>query len=89
VGWDAETGTLDFDVLATGASHSQQERMRTILEMIRGLSKEADQRSAHVDDIVRQAASRGISEEQTRKALETLKQRGQIYSPHSERYAAV
>jgi replicative DNA helicase Mcm len=89
VGYDAETGRLDFDILATGASHSQQDRMRKVLEIIRGLASESEYRAANVEDILRAAGAQNIPEEKARQALETLKQRGQIYSPSNDRYAAV
>lgn len=89
VGTDAETGALDFDVLATGASHSQQERMRRILEIIRTLASDDDYGTAAEADIVREAASAGIDEQKIRAALDSLKQRGQIYSPKNGRFAPV
>jgi len=42
VGVDPETGKRDFDVIAVGKSKSQQERIKSIRDIIRELEREQD-----------------------------------------------
>lgn len=81
VGVDRETGKFDIDVIATGVSHSQQDRMRTILELVRTLAKENAERGyAKEEDILREAARQGIQADATKKALETLSRNYSVYA---------
>ncbi len=81
VGVDRETGKFDIDVIATGVSHSQQDRLRAILEVVRTLSKEnAEKGYAKEEDILREAGRQGIQADAVRKALETLSRNYSVYA---------
>lgn len=80
VGVDRETGKLDIDVIATGVSHSQHDRMRTIQDVIRSLAKESDKGYAREEEILAEANRRGVPPAETLKALETLKRNNSVYA---------
>jgi replicative DNA helicase Mcm len=80
VGIDRETGKLDIDVIATGVSHSQHDRMRTIQDILRTLAKESDKGYAREEDILAEANRRGIPPPDTLKALETLRRNNSVYA---------
>lgn len=88
VGWNEETGTLDIDIIATGASQSQQDRMRTILQVIREHTDAANDEYPDSATVVREAVAKGLSEAKVREALNILKERGSVYSPRHDKYAA-
>ncbi|HUR61247.1 MAG TPA: minichromosome maintenance protein MCM [Candidatus Thermoplasmatota archaeon] len=79
VGVDRETGKFDIDVIATGVSHSQHDRMRILLDIVRTLAKN-DKGYAAEDDIVREASKQGITPDLARKSLETMHRNGSIFA---------
>jgi len=86
VGLDRETGKVDIDVIATGISHSQHERMRSLMDIIQKLCSEAKDGSAVRGDIIREAEIIGIESLKVEEALERLKRNGQIYEPMHGKY---
>ena len=91
VSWNEETGTLDIDIIAAGVSHSQQDRMKLILDIIRRNTDEMkppEQRYPDAALIIREATAKGIASVKVEEALQSLKERGTIYSPRFGQYAA-
>ena len=81
VGMDRETGRFDIDIIATGISHSQHERMRFIIDIIKRLGKESTDGNAARGDIISEAEIQGIESSKVEEVLERLKRNGQIYEP--------
>jgi replicative DNA helicase Mcm len=86
VGMDRETGKFDIDIIATGISRSQHDRMRSILDIIHRLSSEAKDGNASRGDIIREAEIDGLESGKVEEALERLKRNGQIYEPIHGKY---
>ncbi len=86
VGMDRETGKFDIDIIATGISHSQHDRMRTIIDIIQRLSNEAKDGNAARGDVIRELEIEGIESGKVEDALERLKRNGQIYEPVHGKY---
>jgi replicative DNA helicase Mcm len=86
VGMDRETGKFDIDIIATGISHSQHERMRTLMDLIERLCNEAKDGNAARGDIIREAEIEGLESGKVEEALERLKRNGQIYEPVHGKY---
>ncbi len=80
VGVDRETGKFDIDVITTGVSQSQHDRMRTMQDIIRTLAKESDKGYAREEDVLREANRQGIAPPEAQKALETLKRNNSVYA---------
>ena len=80
VGVDQATGKFDIDMIATGVSHSQHDRVRTLQDLIRTLAKESDKGYAREEDILREANRKGIAAPEALKALETLKRNNSVYA---------
>ncbi len=79
VGVDRETGKFDIDVIATGVSHSQHDRMRTIQSIVRDLSDQSDEGFAREEDVLAEAARQNIQMEAAKKALEMGLRNGSFY----------
>ncbi len=79
VGVDRETGQFDIDVITTGVSHSQHDRLRSIQDIIRTLCKASDKGYAKEEDILEAADDAGIPAAECRKALETLRRNNSVY----------
>jgi replicative DNA helicase Mcm len=81
VGMDPESGTLDYDVIATGTSHTQRDRMTTIIQILRELMGESKHNTADKQDILERAQAQGIAKDKADAALQQLKAKGQVYEP--------
>ena len=86
VGMDRETGRFDIDIIATGISHSQHDRMRTLMDVIQRLSAETKEGNAARGDIIREAEIEGLESGKVEQALDRLKRNGQIYEPVHGKY---
>jgi replicative DNA helicase Mcm len=86
VGMDRETGKFDIDIIATGISHSQHERMRVIIDVIKRLCDESSDGNAARSDIVSEAEIQGIESSKVESALDRLNRNGQIYEPIHGKY---
>jgi len=86
VGMDRETGKIDIDIIATGISHSQHDRMRNIMDIIQRISDESKEGNASRGDIVREAEIEGLESSKVEDALDRLKRNGQIYEPTHGKY---
>jgi replicative DNA helicase Mcm len=86
VGMDRETGKFDIDIIATGISHSQHDRMRSIIDIIQRLSNEAKDGNAVRGDVIRESEIEGVESSKVEDALERLKRNGQIYEPVHGKY---
>lgn len=78
VGVDRETGQYDIDVIQSGISHSQHERMRGIIDLIRGLD---DGTGAKIDELITTLETRGIDRKRAEEAIEKLKENRSIFEP--------
>jgi replicative DNA helicase Mcm len=86
VGMDRETGKFDIDIIATGISHSQHERMRSIIDLIKRLCNESADGNASRGDIISEAEIEGMESRKVEEALDRLKRNGQIYEPTHGKY---
>jgi replicative DNA helicase Mcm len=86
VGMDKETGKIDIDIIATGISHSQHDRMRNIMDIVQRLSSESKDGNAARSDIVREGEIVGLESSKVEEALDRLKRNGQIYEPVHGKY---
>ena len=80
-----EGDRLDFDIIATGTSHSQREQITILKGLISSLLRSGDgvdpRRGVGADMLYKAAADRGIAEDRTKTLLKRLSQSGEIYSP--------
>jgi len=79
-GVDTETGKIDIDVLMTGSSRSQREKLQKVLDIIRELETEYGG-AAPVEQIKRMAETDGISQSFVEKMIEEELRRGHLYEP--------
>jgi len=86
VGMDRETGKFDIDIIATGISHSQHDRMRIIMDIIQRLCNEAKDGNALRGDVIRESEIEGLESSKVEDALDRLKRNGQIYEPVHGKY---
>lgn len=82
-----EGDKLDFDIIATGTSHSQREQIGILKKLISGLSKNAEfKKGVPSEEIFKSAMAEGITEDRAKTLLKRLAQNGEVYSPSPGHY---
>lgn len=79
-GIDPETGRVDIDVLMTGKSRSQREKLERVLDIIKDLEGEYGG-VAPISEIKRLASLEGIKESFVDEMIDKEKMRGHLYEP--------
>jgi len=83
IGIDPETGEFDADVVETGTSKSQRDRIQNIRGIIADIEDEYDE-GAPIDVVVERAEEVGIDESKAEHEIEKLKQKGEVYEPRTD-----
>lgn len=86
-GCDPETGKLDADIIATGVSHSQRDRVDLAKSAIRLLSANTELASAKVEDVYDNLVARGVSRENAERAVNELRRTNTVYEKQPGRVA--
>ncbi|MEA5388409.1 ATP-binding protein [Haloarculaceae archaeon H-GB11] len=83
IGMDPETGEFDADVVETGQSKSQRDRIKNIRGIIAELEEEYDE-GAPVEVIIERAEEVGMDASKANHEIEKLKQKGEVYEPRTD-----
>ncbi|MDY7083202.1 MAG: AAA family ATPase, partial [Halobacteria archaeon] len=84
VGIDPETGEFDIDIIESGHSHSQRERIKGIREIIQTVSEENDEGHAPREEVIEMAEENGIDREKAEEEIKSLKRSGEIMEPRQD-----
>jgi replicative DNA helicase Mcm len=79
-GFDASTGRVDVDLILTGRSKSQREKIQRVMDLI-GEVENKHGGMAPVEEIVRRAKEEGIEENFVMRVVEEEKRDGFLYEP--------
>ena len=79
VGVDPETGEFDIDMVESGVSGSQRNRLQAIKQIIEAEAGEDD--SVEIEKVVEKAAEKDISEDQAEEVISRLKRDGELFEP--------
>ena len=80
VGFDPETGQIDIDRISTGITASARGKIMAIRDIINLLSSKG-MKEIPLEEIYREAASKGIEEEKVDEAVNQLKKSGDVFEP--------
>jgi replicative DNA helicase Mcm len=80
VGLDPETGKIDIDRITTGIGASQRNKISVLREAIDDLENKLG-KTIPIEELMREASSRGIDERDVEEVLERLKRSGDIFEP--------
>ncbi|AXG08682.1 LAGLIDADG family homing endonuclease [Haloplanus rubicundus] len=90
IGVDPETGEFDADVIETGTSKSQRDRIKSIKDVIETVDAEYEREAgAPLEAIVERAEAEGIEESKVMDQIEQLRRKGDLYSPKTDQYKVV
>lgn len=81
VGMDRETGSFDIDIIETGHSHSQQERITIISNVVTELCNSSEKKIATKNDIIAECEIKGIRSNKVEKTLEHMKGTKLLFEP--------
>jgi len=79
VGVDPETGEFDIDMMESGVSGSQRNRLQTIKQIIE--SETGDDESVEIERVVEKAAENDIPEDKAEEVINRLKRDGELFEP--------
>jgi replicative DNA helicase Mcm len=82
VGVDPDTGFLDADIIATGMTKSTRDRTKSVMDIIRDISKE-QQGPAPRDAVLDRAEELGIDREKAEEIIDRLRRDGSLFEPRS------
>lgn len=85
IGKDPETGEIDIDMIMTGRPKSQRDKITVIMEIISHLDKKNNNEGALISEVYEEARLENISDSFTRKIIDELKQKGDVYEPRPDR----
>jgi DNA replicative helicase MCM subunit Mcm2 (Cdc46/Mcm family) len=83
IGVDPETGEFDADVVETGQSKTQRDRIKNLKGLISDIEEEYDD-GAPVDVVMDRADEIGMDASKAEHEIEKLKQKGEVYEPKHE-----
>jgi replicative DNA helicase Mcm len=90
IGVDPETGEFDADVIETGTSKSQRDRIKSLKDVIETVDAEYEKEAgAPLEAIVERAEAEGIEESKVMDQIEQLRRKGDLYSPKTDQYKVV
>ena len=80
IGVDPETGQFDADVVETGTSKSQRDRIKNIKGLIADIEAEY-QEGAPVEEVLDRAGEIGMDPGKAEQEIEKLRTKGEVYEP--------
>jgi DNA replicative helicase MCM subunit Mcm2 (Cdc46/Mcm family) len=90
IGVDPETGEFDADVVETGQSKTQRDRVKNLKQLLRDIDDEFENEpGAPRDRVYERADEIGIDHSRVEDEIEKLKTRGDIYFPDKDHIKVV
>ena len=80
IGVDPETGQFDADVVETGTSKSQRDRIKNIKALIADIEDEYEE-GAPVEEVLDRAGEIGMDSAKAESEIEKLRTKGEVYEP--------
>lgn len=80
VGIDPETGEFDADVVKTGTSKAQRDRIKDMKQLISDIAEEFDE-GAPIREVLDRAGEVGLSVEEAEEEVDYLRRKGEVYRP--------
>ncbi|MCD2198943.1 minichromosome maintenance protein MCM [Halobacterium sp. KA-4] len=88
IGVDPETGEYDADVVETGRSKTQRDRVKNVKAIIKEIEDEFDE-GAPVEEVLDRAEEVGMDASKAEHEIEKLKEKGELYQPNKDHLRAI
>ena len=89
VGRDPETGEFDIDVIESGTSQTQRDRIKGVKEIIETISEQSDDGKAPMDEVLELAEEHGMEPEKAHDEIDSLRRRGELIEPETDHFRLV
>ncbi|PSQ66142.1 MAG: cell division protein [Halobacteriales archaeon SW_9_67_24] len=83
IGVDPETGEFDADIVETGTSKTQRDRIKNVKALIAEIEEEYDA-GAPVEEVLDRAEETGTERSKAEHELEKLRRQGEVYEPQTD-----
>ena len=83
IGVDPETGQFDADVVETGTSKTQRDRIKNIKGLISDIEEEFDE-GAPIAEVLDRADEIGMDASKAEQEVEKLRRKGEVYEPKQD-----
>ena len=83
IGVDPETGQFDADVVETGTSKTQRERIKNVKQLIADIEDDYEE-GAPVEEVLERADEIGMDPSKAEHEIQKLKQQGEVYEPAND-----
>ncbi len=83
IGVDPETGQFDADVVETGQSKSQRDRIKNLKQLIADIEDEYEE-GAPVEEVLSRADEIGLDRGKAEDEIEKLRKKGEVYEPRTD-----
>ncbi|GGM58146.1 replicative DNA helicase Mcm [Halarchaeum rubridurum] len=80
IGVDPETGEFDADVVETGTSKSQRDRIKNLRALIEDIEEDFEE-GAPTEEVMARAEEVGMDRSKAEHEIEKLKKQGEVYEP--------
>ncbi|WP_280535348.1 LAGLIDADG family homing endonuclease [Halopenitus sp. POP-27] len=80
IGVDPETGQFDADVVETGTSKSQRDRIKNLKALIADIEQDYEE-GAPVEEVIDRADEVGMDPSKAEDEIEKLRRKGEVYEP--------
>ena len=87
IGVDPETGQFDADVIETGTSKTQRDRIKSVKSLISEIEGEYDE-GAPIDEVLDRAEEAGVERSKAEHEIEKLRRQGEVYEPQTDHLRA-
>ncbi|MGB9964563.1 minichromosome maintenance protein MCM [Halobacterium hubeiense] len=88
IGVDPETGEYDADVVETGRSKTQRDRVKNVKAIIKEIEDEFDE-GAPVEEVLDRAEEVGMDASKAEHEIEKLKEKGELYQPNNDHLRSI
>jgi len=82
IGVDPETGQFDADVVETGQSKSQRDRIKNLKQLIADIEEEYED-GAPVEEVLERAEEINLDPSKAEEEIEKLRRKGEVYEPRA------
>jgi replicative DNA helicase Mcm len=84
IGMDPETGEFDADIVETGTSKNQRDRIKNLKQLISDIEDEYEE-GAPVEEVVARATTElNLDESKAEQEIENLRRKGEVYEPRTD-----
>jgi len=88
VGINPETNRLDIDIIMSGISSTQRQKLSKVLDIIKDLQKDFPD-GVPLNEVLNESKKYNLEEEKVRETIEKLLKEGYIYESGDKKYKAV